>query len=417
MNKKRLLCLLTSVCLGAAMCARPAMAYTDVEQDDAFYEAVQQAGQYGLMNGTGEELFEPDEAVSRAMLVTILGRVLGAPISQYQQPSGFSDMVQGSWYAPFVAWAADCGIASGVGGGLFEPERTVTRQEAAVFILRAYNEAGLGPQGAWSIRLDYSDLADVDQWAYEGVSYCTLKEVMGDIDGRFEPDSAVSRGDAAVMAIALFDDVTAGLYEKAVTDAVDAEPDEVYPLVTLVPGEPMATWNEDGRVLLLTWHDEPESYPQGQDVTLENSEVWTFTDGEIRSWYQSEGQDAASVVLRLEQLIGLPRDSGYTHVSALWVQPEDLLRPAYCTDAADEHMDNYFSGQTDSDYLTWFEANIEWSYTQSAYPWTRLGYTYDWSLYGDEYGLTEFIICPGSEVTVEFTQSTQEFINWLVQQQ
>ena len=83
MNKKRLLCLLTSVCLSAAMCARPAMAYTDVEQDDAFYEAVQQAGQYGLMNGTGEELFEPDEAVSRAMLVTILGRVLGAPISQY----------------------------------------------------------------------------------------------------------------------------------------------------------------------------------------------------------------------------------------------------------------------------------------------------------------------------------------------
>ena len=69
MNKKRLLCLLTSVCLSAAMCARPAMAYTDVEQDDAFYEAVQQAGQYAVMNGTGEELFEPDEAVSLAAKV------------------------------------------------------------------------------------------------------------------------------------------------------------------------------------------------------------------------------------------------------------------------------------------------------------------------------------------------------------
>ena len=148
---------------------------------------------------------------------------------------------------------------------------------------------------------------------------------------------------------------------------------------------------------------------------LKDGEVWTFTDGEIRSWYQDEGRDAPSLTLRLEQLIGLPRDSGYTHVSALWARPQDLLRPAYSTDVADDRMDNYFSGQTDEEYLAWFEENIEWSYTQSAWPWTRLGYTYDWSLYGGEYGLTEFVIVPDSTVSVEFTLTTQEFIEWLGQ--
>lgn len=414
MNKQSLSGFFVVFCLCAALCAVPALAYTDVAEDDAFFEAVVKAEQYGLMNGTGEGLFEPDEPVSRAMMVTILGRALGAPAGQYGQPD-FADVAPGSWYAPYVAWAAQSGIASGVGGGRFEPERTVTRQEAAVFILRAYQEAGLGPQGAWSIQLDYADLAQVAQWAYEGVSYCTLKGVMGDINGRFEPGGEVSRGDATVMAVALFDDVTQELYENAVADAVEAEPGEVYPLVTLIPGAPMTTWDDNGRVLLLTWHDDPQSYPAGQDAVLKDGEVWTFTDGEIRSWYQDEGRDAPSLTLRLEQLIGLPRDSGYTHVSALWARPQDLLRPAYSTDVADDRMDNYFSGQTDEEYLAWFEENIEWSYTQSAWPWTRLGYTYDWSLYGGEYGLTEFVIVPDSTVSVEFTLTTQEFIEWLGQ--
>ena len=48
-----------------------------------------------------------------------------------------------------------------------------------------------------------------------------------------------------------------------------------------------------------------------------------------------------------------------------------------------------------------------------AYPWTRLGYTYDWNEAGDEYGLTEFIILPGSEVEIEWTLTTDEFIAWL----
>lgn len=413
MNKQRLLGFFTAVCLCVAACTAPVWAYADIDEEDPCYEAVETAYQYGLMNGVGDGLFAPEEAVNRAMFVTVLGRALGAPVSQYAEQEIFTDVPKNSWYGPYVAWAADCGIASGVGGGLFEPERTVTRQEAATLMLRAYTEAGFGPQGAWSIRLDYSDLVDVEQWAYEGVAYCTLKGVMGDISGQFQPDGKVSRGDTAMMVTAMFAEIVDGLYANAVADAVDALPEEIYPLVTLTADSSMATWDDQGRVLLLTWHNDPDSYPQGETIALQDQEVWTFTDQEIRAWYQEEGEDAASIELRLEQLIGLPPDSQYTHVSALWVKPDDLLRPAYCVDVTDGAMHNYFSGEMDQDYLEWFENNIQWSYTNSAYPWTRLGYTYDWALYGDEYGLSEFIIRPGSEVAVEFTQTTQQFVQWL----
>lgn len=415
MNKRRLLGFLTAFCLCAATCTAPMLAYADVDEQDACYAAVEAADRYGLMNGVGEDQFAPEAEVDRAMFVTILGRMLGAPVSQYARQTDFTDVAPASWYGPYVAWASECGIASGVGGGLFEPGRTVTRQEAAVFMFRAYTEAGLGPQGAWSARLDYTDLAEVEQWAYEGVAYCTLQGIMGDIDGRFEPDKAVTRGDAAMMATVMFADVMDSLYAGAVADAVDAQPDEIYPLVTLSPDSSMTTWDDKGRVLLLTWHRDPESYPQGEEITLQNGEVWTFTDKEIRAWYQDAGEDAASIGPRLEQLIGLPLDSGYTHVSAFWVKPQDIVRPAYCIDATVDAMSNYFSGGIDRDYLEWFNENIQWSYTESAYPWTRLGYTYDWSLYGGEYGLTEFLVKPDSEVAVEFTKTTAEFVEWLAE--
>ena len=65
------------------------------------------------------------------------------------------------------------------------------------------------------------------------------------------------------------------------------------------------------------------------------------------------------------------------------------------------------------DLEAWFNGNIEYSYIDSSYPWTRLGYTYDWSGGDDAYGLTEFIILPGSEVEIEWTKSNEEFLSYL----
>ena len=113
------------------------------------------------------------------------------------------------------------------------------------------------------------------------------------------------------------------------------------------------------------------------------------------------------------QLIGLPEDSGYTHVSAFWCDPEELIRPAYSTDITKELDASALDGSMLGEHEQWFEGNIIWSYFASAYPWTRLGYTYDWNEDSDEYGLTEFIILPGSEVEVEWTITTDDFLEWL----
>ncbi|MBR4798868.1 MAG: hypothetical protein IK047_01255, partial [Clostridia bacterium] len=55
------------------------------------------------------------------------------------------------------------------------------------------------------------------------------------------------------------------------------------------------------------------------------------------------------------------------------------------------------------------DGNIIWSYFDSAFPWTRLGYTYDWADNGTEYGLSEFLVFSGAKAKVEYTYSVDEF--------
>ena len=71
-----------------------------------------------------------------------------------------------------------------------------------------------------------------------------------------------------------------GLYDQALKDAEAAEEAEILALVSLTREDPQVTWDEEERVLLCTWHAYPESYPEGQDVTVRWGPVWTFTYNE-----------------------------------------------------------------------------------------------------------------------------------------
>lgn len=197
------------------------------------------------------------------------------------------------------------------------------------------------------------------------------------------------------------------LYSDAVKDAAFADEDEILPLVSLAESDPMTTW-QDGKVLLLTWHNYPDSYPKGETVTIQWGPVWTFTDKEIFSHKNDLGDDAE---LRLKQLIAFAPDSEHSTVTGFWVDPENVKRPAYQTDPTVGNMTNDFGESVDEEFKAWFDDNILWSYFYGEYPWTRLGYTYDWADNGTEYGMTEFIVESGAEVKVEFTETTEEFLN------
>jgi hypothetical protein len=207
------------------------------------------------------------------------------------------------------------------------------------------------------------------------------------------------------------------LYQAAVLESIIAAPSEIRPLVSLTKDDPLTTWNGKGQVLLLTFHKYPESYVAGRDYVTRYGEVWAFTDKEILKWYKENSSGVRDWELRFKQLIGVPPDKEYTHFSAIWTSPEDVKRPAYEPNAASQVSEISLPRGVNPDFRKWFNGNIVRSYLEGAYPWTKLGYTYDWARKSKTYGLSEFLVRKDATVTVEFTKTIDEFLKWLDEQQ
>lgn len=207
------------------------------------------------------------------------------------------------------------------------------------------------------------------------------------------------------------------LYADSVADAVNAEADEIEELVELTEDSDMVTWNEEeNKVLLVSWHKYPESYIPGESFICSYGEVWTFTDKEMLNWYDENSEGVEDWELRMEQLIGLPESKDNTHFSAFWVDIDEVVRPAYEPDVTGQVDPEDLDGSVLGTLEEWFKNNEAGSYLEEdPYPWTRLGYTYDWAADCDDYGLTEFIILADSEIEVEWTMSNEEFLKWLAE--
>lgn len=206
------------------------------------------------------------------------------------------------------------------------------------------------------------------------------------------------------------------LWQTAMSDAVFSEDEEVRELVTLTKDDQRVIWDDAGkRVLLLSWHNYEDPCVPGSPLGTKQGDIWATSLGEMEAWYAESGSEVEDWNLRFAQLLGVHEEEGYTRFSAFWVSPEDVIRPAYLTDVTGQ-MENDYTKVEEGAYKDWFDGNILWSYFESDYPWTRLGYTYDWSGGESEYGLTEFLVFDGSKTEIEFTYSTEEFVNWLTEQ-
>ena len=122
------LCAILAFCMilgifSESVIAANASPFEDVLPKDWFYSDVQDVCKRGLMNGTDENRFSPEERTTRAMIVTILWRMEKQPVNEYD---GFVDVAPAAYYADAVTWAAYNQIVSGYGEGKFGPADPIT---------------------------------------------------------------------------------------------------------------------------------------------------------------------------------------------------------------------------------------------------------------------------------------------------
>jgi LysM domain len=212
-------------------------------------------------------------------------------------------------------------------------------------------------------------------------------------------------------------------YARAVKDAEVAEPGEISRnLIAITEWEPNLVWqteSEQRKVLMVTWTSYTGYNDKvGQATTLDATRVvWVTAAPEVRNFCRAYAQNnpSADLDLRLRQLLGLPPNDQKTTFVEFWVDPQDTFRPAPDPEITDHEAELDFrrTGEvtTTGTYETWFNQLREASYVAPGYPWTRLGYTYDWGNPNSEVGMSEFVIQGGATIKVAAVYPTHTYCN------
>ena len=110
--------------------------FSDVSDSAWYYDSVMQLAKSGIIKGETESIFNPAGVCTRAQAVTILWRAAGCPEPTIKTTS-FTDVKAGSYYEKAVLWAVENGITAGTTKNTFSPNDACTRAQIVTFLWRA----------------------------------------------------------------------------------------------------------------------------------------------------------------------------------------------------------------------------------------------------------------------------------------
>ncbi len=109
--------------------------FTDVTQNNYFYDAVMWAVRKGITAGSGKTTFSPDNTCTRGQIVTFIWRYEGCPTPRTTS-NPFKDVSESDYYYDAVLWASENGITAGTSKTTFSPKQTCTRAQVVTFLYR-----------------------------------------------------------------------------------------------------------------------------------------------------------------------------------------------------------------------------------------------------------------------------------------
>lgn len=232
-------------------------------------------------------------------------------------------------------------------------------------------------------------------------------------------------------------------YWEAVEDASTPDPSEVFRgLTAITPYNGDLRWDGQGRVLVATWANwVGYSRHMGQRLIV-TRDVWVTAVPDLQRFCRAYTPTATvPLTTRLSQLLGLPLEpieqAAQRQVVEIWVDPQFLFRPSPDPEITDHEAELGFRTASEfvavpSSYQHWFYAQYDQRYQYQGqpivptatpealpYPWTQLGYTYDWGDRADwatldptrleHVGLSEFVVRQWSPIAVEAVQSLDDY--------
>jgi hypothetical protein len=210
------------------------------------------------------------------------------------------------------------------------------------------------------------------------------------------------------------------LYQKAIQNAIYPEKTKIDTnLVAITEQNPDIVWKtikNEKYILVVAWKQNVDFYKKYLD-TLYNTgsyPIWVTTASELKKRFKNEV--VKDTTMRLKQLLGLPPTATYSYFVEFWVKPKDLFRPCPDKEINDKKCETCFTSNSDTKHIKWINDNRISRYYQcnlyDQYPWTQLGYTYDWCPNNKSHiGVSEFVIDINKNIMVNKIYTTSKYIN------
>jgi len=176
--------------------------FLDVPENHWAYKYIEFMVEMGFVHGVGGSLFAPERDITRAEFVTLLfnmsGDELPAAITK------FSDVSAIGWYAPYIAWALENGIAYGTGVNTFSPDEMITLQDMVIMLVRYAELAGLVID---SVDTDYIINGNAADYAEAAMDTMTKSGILASLDNNSiaPPDNMARAQAVAILAILLME--------------------------------------------------------------------------------------------------------------------------------------------------------------------------------------------------------------------
>ncbi len=162
--------------------------------------AIEALASRGIINGKTENSFEPNSTMTRAEFATIIARGLGLP---QKNSANFKDVKANDWYYNYVGTAYAYGIIKGVSENEFNPNGTITREEAAVMVARAAKLCGMNTEmdtlAIRDVLAQFLDYVLSSDWSQSSLAFCYNEKILDDSVMDMKPKEVVTRAEIATM--------------------------------------------------------------------------------------------------------------------------------------------------------------------------------------------------------------------------
>lgn len=192
-------------------------------------------------------------------------------------------------------------------------------------------------------------------------------------------------------------------YSAAVRDAVEPTADDISTgLVAITPSNPKLIWNEDKSAVRMVVWTTFTGYKMGDNLL--SRDVFVTSAPQVQELCKTVSTD--QLIPRVNEYLGLPpaTDADNTrYFVEMWVKPGDMFRPCPDAEIDDTSCGLTFPATATDAHKAWINSYYASSYgfwQKTQYPWTGLGYTYDWCNADTHMGASEFVVRSGSTVNV-----------------